>query len=77
MTPSRWMTLQTYRATKKTFEKSARGRHFFTCTPPRPRLNTRHRGSNAKIPGGVIAQLGERLNGIQEVRASIPRGSTK
>ena len=25
---------------------------------------------------GVVAQLGERLNGIQEVRGSIPRGST-
>ncbi len=28
-------------------------------------------------PGGVIAQLGERLNGIQEVGGSIPPGSTK
>jgi hypothetical protein len=26
---------------------------------------------------GVIAQLGERLNGIQEVGGSIPPGSTK
>ncbi len=26
---------------------------------------------------GVVAQLGERLNGIQEVRGSIPLGSTK
>ena len=25
---------------------------------------------------GAVAQLGERLNGIQEVRGSIPRGST-
>ncbi len=25
---------------------------------------------------GVVAQLGERLNGIQEVRGSIPLGST-
>tara|TARA_A100001388_G_scaffold267930_1_gene242553 strand:+ start:2893 stop:3021 length:129 start_codon:yes stop_codon:yes gene_type:complete len=25
---------------------------------------------------GAIAQLGERLNGIQEVRGSIPRSST-
>ncbi len=28
-------------------------------------------------PGGAIAQLGERLNGIQEVGGSIPPGSTK
>jgi hypothetical protein len=27
--------------------------------------------------GGAIAQLGERLNGIQEVSGSIPLGSTK
>ena len=27
-------------------------------------------------PGGAVAQLGERLNGIQEVRGSIPLGST-
>ncbi len=27
--------------------------------------------------GGAVAQLGERLNGIQEVRGSIPLGSTK
>jgi hypothetical protein len=29
------------------------------------------------IPGGAIAQLGERLNGIQEVGGSTPPGSTK
>ena len=28
------------------------------------------------IPGGAIAQLGERLNGIQEVGGSTPPGST-
>jgi hypothetical protein len=28
-------------------------------------------------PVGAVAQLGERLNGIQEVRGSIPLGSTK
>jgi hypothetical protein len=28
-------------------------------------------------PLGAIAQLGERLNGIQEVGGSIPPGSTK
>ncbi len=27
-------------------------------------------------PGGAVAQLGERLNGIQEVDGSIPFGST-
>jgi hypothetical protein len=27
--------------------------------------------------GGAIAQLGERLNGIQKVSGSIPLGSTK
>jgi hypothetical protein len=28
-------------------------------------------------PVGAVAQLGERLNGIQEVRGSIPLGSTR
>ena len=32
-------------------------------------------GAVAKT-AGVIAQLGERFNGIEEVRGSIPRGST-
>ena len=30
-----------------------------------------------RIPFGAIAQLGERLNGIQEVGGSTPPGSTK
>lgn len=30
-----------------------------------------------QIVGGAIAQLGERLNGIQEVSGSIPLGSTR
>ena len=30
-----------------------------------------------RIPDGAIAQLGERLNGIQEVRGSTPLGSTR
>ena len=30
----------------------------------------------APADGGAIAQLGERLNGIQEVRGSTPLGST-
>ena len=29
------------------------------------------------VPRGAVAQLGERLNGIQEVDGSIPFGSTK
>jgi hypothetical protein len=36
-----------------------------------------HAGGNARTSGGAIAQLGERLNGIQEVSGSIPLGSTK
>ena len=31
----------------------------------------------SSAPHGAIAQLVERLNGIQEVRGSIPLGSTK
>ena len=34
-------------------------------------------GSQARPESGAIAQLGERLNGIQEVVGSIPIGSTK
>ena len=30
-----------------------------------------------KVASGAVAQLGERLNGIQEVVGSIPIGSTK
>ena len=32
---------------------------------------------NLTSGNGAVAQLGERLNGIQEVRGSIPLGSTK
>ncbi len=32
---------------------------------------------NKKKVNGAVAQLGERLNGIQEVRGSIPLGSIK
>ena len=35
----------------------------------------RDRG-DTRVPRGAIAQLGERLNGIQEVRGSTPLGST-
>ena len=31
---------------------------------------------NAEVPNGGVAQLGERLNGIQEVNGSIPSIST-
>jgi hypothetical protein len=34
------------------------------------------RMSRHRVPCGAIAQLGERLNGIQEVRGSTPLGST-
>ena len=37
----------------------------------------RIRISSAGSKRGAIAQLGERLNGIQEVGGSIPPGSTK
>src|SRR5262249_20124392 len=47
----------------------------------RDRLVTIHfklrtRSSRHRVPRGAIAQLGERLNGIQEVRGSTPLGST-
>ena len=35
------------------------------------------RPSQARVLVGAIAQLGERLNGIQEVGGSTPPGSTK
>ena len=52
---------------------------FPPCTPRRATLDTRHRGGNGVmlLSGGVIAQMGERLNGIQEVGSSILPGSTK
>ena len=37
----------------------------------------RRAAPNPPFDSGVIAQLGERLNGIQEVGGSIPPGSTK
>ena len=36
-----------------------------------------HDFGRARDRHGAVAQLGERLNGIQEVRGSIPLGSTK
>ncbi len=40
------------------------------------RHSFRTRPSRHRVPRGAIAQLGERLNGIQEVRGSTPLGST-
>ncbi len=34
------------------------------------------RGADSRQRSGAVAQLGERLNGIQEVRGSIPLSST-
>jgi hypothetical protein len=45
----------------------------FELTPQIP--TARFRGSFPDLPGGV-AQLGERVNGIHEVRGSIPLAST-
>ena len=39
-------------------------------------FEVRTRLSRHRVPRGAIAQLGERLNGIQEVRGSTPLGST-
>ncbi|VXA86616.1 conserved hypothetical protein [Aeromonas veronii] len=44
--------------------------------PPSLRMNGRQNHSFS-TEFGVIAQLGERLHGMQEVRGSIPRSSTK
>ena len=78
-TTCRWTIWPTWRATKKKAE-SCRARReaaaFSPCTPPRPPLHTRHAAATLRFPGGVIAQMGERLNGIQEVGSSILPGST-
>ena len=51
--------------------------HFSSCTPDDlPLNNGKARPASAGL-NGVIAQMGERLNGIQEVDGSIPSGSTK
>lgn len=52
---------------------------FFRLRPAKPapiRPPTRAAGAAARTSGGAIAQLVERLNGIQEVRGSTPLGST-
>ena len=40
-------------------------------------IPTDYQGITRLPTDGAIAQLGERLNGIQEVSGSIPLGSTK
>ncbi len=42
-----------------------------------PDLSAGNGSSALTLASGAIAQLGERLNGIQEVVGSIPIGSTK
>ncbi len=49
---------------------------FFPLRQPAPSHKQRSRRVMRRANGGVIAQLGERLNGIQEVSGSIPLGST-
>ncbi len=56
---------------------------FFTCNMPSNALSKAARGAPGggssglpRCPDGAIAQLGERLNGIQEVGGSTPPGST-
>ena len=51
--------------------------HFCPCTPARPTLKNAHAAVPNGERNGVIAQMGERLNGIQEVGSSILPGSTK
>ena len=41
-----------------------------------PKLTPGRALASVPLPGGAVAQLGERLNGIQEVDGSIPFGST-
>jgi hypothetical protein len=43
---------------------------------PHPPQIASHRGTTDPV-SGAIAQLGERLHGMQEVGGSIPPGSTK
>src|SRR5262249_22497949 len=59
------------RLSRQGFSWSGRGRVVTIHFKLRTRLS-RHR-----VLRGAIAQLGERLNGIQEVRGSTPLGSTK
>jgi hypothetical protein len=64
------------RATKKKSDMS-RGDAFSACAPPPvPIITPLFRSTAEYRSGGVIAQMGERLNGIQEVGSSILPGST-
>lgn len=51
--------------------------NFLLACPPRLAYIAPHADACVRTSGGAIAQLGERLNGIQEVSGSIPLGSTK
>jgi hypothetical protein len=44
--------------------------------PRRPLTAAGRVAENSRLPRGAIAQLGERLHGMQEVDGSIPSGST-
>ena len=49
--------------------------HEVRSKQPRPSLRQRSPGGATISPRGAIAQLGERLHGMQEVAGSIPAGS--
>ena len=57
--------------------KSALTLAHFPCSALPKGLSSGYVKADAGPPKGAIAQLGERLNGIQEVGGSIPPGSTK
>lgn len=69
---------------KKISRLSIFGLHseFSGSKKPPPRTKRRFKTGfpepvNARYPDGAIAQLGERLHGMQEVSGSIPLSSTK
>ena len=76
----RWMIWRMFPATRKSckFFEGPRKGAFFLLHPPA--AFRKHRPSQrptlAVVGNGVIAQMGERLNGIQEVGSSILPGST-
>ncbi len=51
---------------------------FCACSPPPPPVNRSPSSDHQTVPlqDGALAQLGERLHGMQEVSGSIPLGST-
>ena len=59
------------------FSVQCRRRSLSPAACPRSRELTPGRAlASFSLPGGAVAQLGERLNGIQEADGSIPFGST-